>query len=192
MFRKITKIPAFFHNFTGYDSHLLFKSLSTLKNPPEVLEKSLEKFTAMTIGNIEIKDSLNFMSCSLDKLVSNLKEKGKKENKTLQETFPNTYAYFKKSWNHVGEDAFEMLTRKGVYPYEYINPMERFKEKQLPEIQHFYSSLTGEDISVEDYQFGQELWRKFNLKNIGGYMIYTWKLMWCSWLMSLRYSEGAS
>ena len=46
--------------------------------------------------------------------------------------------------------------------------MQRFEEKQLPEIQHFYSSLTGENISVEDYKFGQKLWRKFNLKNIGG------------------------
>ena len=82
----------------------------------------------MTIGNIEIKDSLNFMGCSLDKLVSNLKEKGKKENKTLQETFPNTYVYFKNSWGHVGEDAFPILTRKGVYPYEYTNSMEKFVE----------------------------------------------------------------
>ena len=108
------------------------------------------------------------MGCSLDKLVSNLKEKGKKENKTLQETFPNTYAYLKNSWGHVGEDAFPMLTRKGVYPYEYINSMEKFEEKQLPEIQHFYSSLTGENISDEDYKFAQELWKKFDLKNIGG------------------------
>ena len=88
--RKRVIIPAFFHNFTGYDSHLLFKSLSSLKKQPQVLAKSLEKFTMMQIGNIEIKDSLNFMSCSLDKLVSNLNEKGKKENKSLQETFPIT------------------------------------------------------------------------------------------------------
>ena len=117
-------IPAIFHNWSGYDSHLLFKSMSCLEKPPKVIAKSLEKFTSLTIGHIEIKDSLNFMGCSLDKLVSNLKEKGKKEKKTLQETFPNTYAYFKKSWNHVDEDGFEMLTRKGVFPYEYMNSRE--------------------------------------------------------------------
>ena len=105
MYRKITKIPSFFHNFTGYDSHLLFQSLSTLKKSPTVLAKSLEKFTTLTIGHIELKDSLNFMGLSLDKLVSTLKEKGRKENKTLQQTFPNTYLYFKKYWPNVDEDA---------------------------------------------------------------------------------------
>ena len=43
---------------------------------PEVIAKSLEKFISMSIRHIEIKDSLNFMSLSLDKLVRNLKEKG--------------------------------------------------------------------------------------------------------------------
>ena len=61
------------------------------------------------------------MSCSLDKLVSNLKEKGKKEKKSLQETFPITYAYFKNNWNKVDEDGFEFLSRKGVYTYENID-----------------------------------------------------------------------
>ena len=68
----------------------------------------------MKIGNIQIKDSLQFMGCSLDKLVSDLKEMGQKEKKTLQETFPTTYTYLKNYWSHVGEDAFEMLTRKGI------------------------------------------------------------------------------
>ena len=38
----------------------------------------------MKISNIEIKGSLNFMGCSLDKLVSNLKEKGKKEKRLFK------------------------------------------------------------------------------------------------------------
>ena len=86
LYRKTFKIPAFFHNFSGYDSHLLFKNLSCLQIPPEVVAKSLENFTSMTIGNNEIKDSLNFMGLSLDKLVRNLREKGKKENKSLEQT----------------------------------------------------------------------------------------------------------
>ena len=95
----------------------------------------------MTIGNIEIKDSLNFMSCSLDKLSSNLKEKGRKENKSLQETFPITYAYFKNNWNKVDEDGFELLTRKGVKPYEYMDSWDKIKETKLPDIEKFYSRL---------------------------------------------------
>ena len=46
MIRKRLKIPAFFHNYNGYDSHLLFKSLSCVLKPVEVLAKFLEKFTS--------------------------------------------------------------------------------------------------------------------------------------------------
>ena len=137
MYRKTMKIPAFFHNFTEYDSHLPFQNLSCLQKAPEVVAKGLEKFTSMSIGNIQIKDSLNFMGISLDKLVKNLKEKGKKENKSLQETFPLTYEYFKKYWSHVGEDAFEMLTRKGVYPYEYWIQLKSLEKNRCQKLNTF-------------------------------------------------------
>ena len=99
----------------------------------------------MKIGHIEIKDSLQFTGCSLDKLVSDLREMGQKEQKTLQETFPTTYAYFKKEWSHISEDVFEMVTRKGIYPYEYIDSWDKFKENKL----------------------AQKLWEKFQLQDIG-------------------------
>ena len=79
MYRKTYNIPAYFHNLTGYDSHNIFKHLSALEKDPTVVAKSLEKCTSMKIGHIEMKDSLQFMGSSLDKLVSNLREMGKKE-----------------------------------------------------------------------------------------------------------------
>ena len=42
-----------------------------------------------------------------------------------------------------------------------MDSMEKFEEKQMPEIDHFYSSLTGENISEDDYNFGVKLWEKF-------------------------------
>ena len=75
MYRRTYKIPCFFHNFSGYDSHHLFQSLKSLDITPKVLAKSLKKFTAVDIGHIKIQDSLQFLNCSLDKLVSNLREK---------------------------------------------------------------------------------------------------------------------
>ena len=69
MYRRTYKIPAFFHNFTGYESHHIFKHLSSLEKAPTVIAKSLEKFTSLKIGNIQINDSLQFMGCSMDKLV---------------------------------------------------------------------------------------------------------------------------
>ena len=62
-----------------------------------VVTKSLEKFTSMNIWPIRIQDTLQFLNYSLDKLVSNLEEKGLKDHKSLRETLPTVYAYFKKN-----------------------------------------------------------------------------------------------
>ena len=75
----------------------------------------------MEIDGLVITDPWKFLNCSLDKLGSNLKDKGLKEKKSLKDTFPTVYTYFKKKWGHLDEDALQLLTRKGVYPYEYID-----------------------------------------------------------------------
>ena len=49
------------------------------------------------------------------------------------------------------EEDLSLMTRKGVYPYEYMNSFERFQEPQLPTKDAFYSSLTEEDISKTYY-----------------------------------------
>ena len=141
MYRKTYKIPVFFHNFSGYDSHHIFNNMSNLDKPPTVIAKSLENFISMEIEGLVIKDSLKFLNCSLDTLASNLKEKGLNEKKSLKETFPTVYSYYKKKWNHLDEDAFELLCRKGVYPYEYMDSFERFNETKLPKKEEYYSSL---------------------------------------------------
>ena len=79
MYRKTYKIPVFFHNFSGYDSHHIFNNMSNLDKPPTVIASSLENFISMEIEGLVIKDSLKFLNCSLDTLASNLKEKGLNE-----------------------------------------------------------------------------------------------------------------
>ena len=103
MYGKVYNIPCFFHNLSGYDGHFIFESLAAinLKKAPTVIAKSLEKFTSIKVGSIQFKDSTQFLNSSLDKLVKNLKNKGEKEGKELKDTFPNTFAYFKKDWTHV-------------------------------------------------------------------------------------------
>ena len=44
---------------------------------PRVIAKSMEKFIGFTIGRLQFMDSLQHLSSSLDKLVSNLADKTK-------------------------------------------------------------------------------------------------------------------
>ena len=59
--------------------------------------------------------------------------------------------------------------RKGVYPYEYMDSLERFKENKLPPKESFYSRLTGEDISDENYQHAQKVWEVFEMEYLQDY-----------------------
>ena len=61
------------------------------------------------------------------------------------------------------------MLRKGVYPYDYINCVERFTEISLPPIEAFYSQLNDEGISDEDYEHAQNVWKTFNMKSLRDY-----------------------
>ena len=121
LYRKVKYIPLFFHNLSGYDGHIIFQNLTKVEgiSEPEVIAKSMEKFVTFSIGNLKFKDSLNFLNSSLDKLVSNLKGKG-------DGAFNNLNKYFKEKWGHLPTSAFHMLTRKGVYPYSYMDSFSKF------------------------------------------------------------------
>ena len=64
------------------------------------------------------------MATSLEKLVNNLPK----------DDFINVKRYYK-------DDKLKLVTRKGVYPYEYMDPPEKLKETQLPARETFYSRL---------------------------------------------------
>ena len=51
-----------------------------------------------------------------------------------------------------------------------MNSLEQFKENKLPPKESFYSTLTREDISDEDYQHAQKVWEAFEIKSMEGYL----------------------
>ena len=97
-------------------------------------------------------DSFKFMSTSLDTLVNNLPD----------EAFNNLKRYYK-------GDKLSLVKRKGVYPYEYMDSMERFEENKLPPKEAFYSRLTGEGISNEDYEHAKKVWEVFEIEHMQEY-----------------------
>ena len=93
------------------------------------------------------------MSSSLDSLTKNLVSSGKQlfgfeDNSELQ---------------------YDLLTRKGIYPYEYISSWDCFEETQLPPIEAFYSKLNISSISSDDCQHAQRVWKEFRIFSLGEY-----------------------
>ena len=69
-FQLTKKVPVIFHNFKGYDSHLIFSELHKFNLKINVIPKGLEKYMAFLLGkNLVFIDSMKFMNSSLDKLV---------------------------------------------------------------------------------------------------------------------------
>ena len=56
-----------------------------------------------------------------------------------------------------------------LYPYQYMDKWEKFKEESLPDKECFYSKLNNEHITDEDYAHAQKVWNTFNIKNLGEY-----------------------
>ena len=66
-------------------------------------------------------------------------------------------------------NKFITLLRKSVYPYGYMDEWNKFDEKELPVKESFYSNLTMEDISNTDYKHANNVFKKFDLNNLGDY-----------------------
>ena len=115
-----------------------------------------------------IKSNLCFVNAVNEKLIFKCidceKEYEKEFNKELVERFANTYKFCDNDLN-----KFLILSRKDVYPYEYTDEWNKFNEKVLPSKESFYSSLTMEDISDTDYKHANNVFKKFNLNNLGDY-----------------------
>ena len=62
-----------------------------------------------------------------------------------------------------------LLLRKGIYPYEYMDSWERFAEPRLPPKEAFYSKLSDEHISEADYAHAQKVWGALRCHTLGDY-----------------------
>ena len=88
----------------------------------------------------------------------------KKFNKELIKRFKSTHEFFNNDLS-----KFILLLRKVVYPYQYMDNWERFNETSLPNKESFYSNLNMEDIDDIDYRHGNNVFKRFRLKDLGEY-----------------------
>ena len=165
-FQISDKIPVIFHNLRGYDSHFIMQEIGEIVKKNTYTNKkgekkqmninaipnNMEKYMAFMLGNhLTFIDSFQFMSSSLERLVSNLPK----------ESLKYTSKKFK------GE-KLDLMAQKGVYPYDYMDSFDKFNEK-LPTKEDFYSILNNQHISDDEYKHAQTVWSTFSLKNMGEY-----------------------
>jgi len=71
---------------------------------------------------------------------------------------------------NLSTENFDLLTRKAVFPYEYIDCVEKLDETELPPRDSFYSSLTGDTVSENDYAHAvRNVWQRFSIRTLGKY-----------------------
>ena len=158
LLRKTYKIPIFFHNFRGYDSHLIASSISKFPDIPiQVIGQGMEKYLTLSWGDhIVFKDSLQFMGCALETLASNLAKGGKSK-------FPHLISQFAEN------QPIDLLLRKGIYPYDYVNNWDKFDENKLPARSDFASKLKQKECSEEDYKHAETVWNAFACQKLLDY-----------------------
>ncbi|EZA53824.1 hypothetical protein X777_06641 [Ooceraea biroi] len=155
-YKESYTIPIVFHNLSGYDSHFIIKELANnFKGTIDLLPITKEKYISFTKNvneadavfrnhvKLRFIDSLRFLSSSLDKLASFL---SKDKLKILRSEFSN-----------LSIEDFDLLTQKGVFPYEYVDCAEKLQDTRLPPRESFYSSLTGDTISESDYAHAENI-----------------------------------
>ncbi|XP_033731744.1 uncharacterized protein LOC117321436 [Pecten maximus] len=145
-------VPVIVHNLRGNDSHLICQSIGLFKDQDiNCIPNNAEKYT-FSLGNLRFIDSFQFMPNSLETLTGNLAE--------------TSFKQFTKEFSMAEK---KLLLRKGVYPYEYIDCEAKFAETELPPRGCFYSNLSKCDITEEDHEYAQKVWREMGIKNIGEY-----------------------
>ena len=163
-------LPVIFHNLQGYDAHLFIKQLACLPGELNCIPSTEEKYISFSkkikvdeykssrtgemislYFEIRFIDSFKFLQTSLANLVGNLQP----------DDFYNTKEIF--------SENVDQLTRKGVYPYDYVSSNEKLSKTQLPPKEEFYSKLNDEDITDDDYQHAINVWNTFKCKTIRDY-----------------------
>jgi len=150
------RIPVILHNFKSYDSHLIIHGFNKFGDKFRVIPNNSKNYLSVSVDNITFIDSLQFLPCNLETLVNNLKSENDpgKHFTILKQKFG---------------DKYQLLLRKGVFPYDYFDAEEKFKEATFPPKSAFLNSLTGKEVSDEDYSYGLKIFQKFGLKNLGEY-----------------------
>ncbi|KAG1697202.1 hypothetical protein GQR58_006038 [Nymphon striatum] len=156
------------HNLKNYDSHIICKyGLSKEPNSNvHVIANNSEKYITFSVDffhenystfRLQFIDSYQHLNASLADLFQNIP----KDKRIITRRLKNEFVSL----------TDEIIMQKGIFPYEYLNHVDKLKETALPPIEKFYNNLTYSKCSKTDYQLAQKAWNQFNCTNLNDYML---------------------
>ena len=128
-------ISVFAHNAKNFDNSFLIKALNNIENVSfSALPRNSNKFISLRIENFTFKDLFLFLNKSLDYLTKTVDDK---DRVSLKQEFGENY---------------KLLTKKGIYPYDYFDNIKKYNEEKIPNHSHFKNKLNNnKNISNEEY-----------------------------------------
>ena len=105
------------------DSHLIIdKAYLFGAKSLNIIPMSADTYLSFQISKLHFKVSMNLLHTSLDNVVNNLKNS--------EYDFPG----LKKHCKYIIHDTdLDLFTKKGTYPYEYLDCADKFNDTELPE-----------------------------------------------------------
>ena len=148
-------INVFAHNSQNFDQSFLIRALQNLDNkiPFSCLPRNSNKFISLQIGTFIFKDSYLFLNKSLDYLTKTIDDN---DRISLKQEFGKNY---------------KLLTKKGIYPYDYFDNTKKYNEQKLPDKKEFFNKINNKNISDEDYNHAKNVFNKFKCENLLDYSI---------------------
>ncbi|XP_024888609.1 uncharacterized protein LOC112465332 [Temnothorax curvispinosus] len=169
-YRNVYVIPVFFYNLSGYDAHFVVEKIANdFEGGVDLLPLTKESYISFsktvketqTDGKwdryvkLQFVDSYKFLAASIETLASYL-------NRDKLRITRSEYA-------DLSAEDLDLLTRKGVFPYEYVDGADKLRDAELPPREAFYSSLTDETASESDYEHATRVRRRFRVRDLGEY-----------------------
>ena len=191
--KRTWRIPVYAHNMSNFDSHVFTLELNGRGDDTDVtaIPNDSEKYVLSTLTKkvelgerttptgkivpvtrelqLVFQDTMRHAPGKLDTLVRNLRDD---QLVQLRKVFPK-------------EEEFQLLKRKGIYPYEHMGRLDRINETKLPPIGAFDTTLGSgvvyecdkEDVSEieavqirqEDYDHAKKVFEVMKCKDLGDY-----------------------
>lgn len=165
--RRPKFLNIYLHNGSRYDFHFIIEALKNFTSSQvrrlDVLPYNTEHFRVIKFNSFAFNDTLAFLQSSLSQLSEDL-SKTDHDYPILKQT------YLVKKNGKFDKVRFQAVLGKSFFPYEYCTSLELMKATtSLPPREAFYSSLSEETITEEDYTFAKKVWSMYGCQNLVDY-----------------------